>query len=146
MLSSYGDPFARLQQELERMLSSFEGPFTGAYPPLNAFDSGDEVVLKAELPGVDPEKLDVEVRDNTVTITGERMVEREGRVSPARAPQRGVPPHDSPPRPPGERRGEGRVPAWRPDRAYPEGEGGPSAPPPGRGRLRTKNGDDDHGT
>jgi HSP20 family protein len=75
MLSSYGDPFARLQQELERMLSSFEGPFTGAYPPLNAFDSGDEVVLKAELPGVDPEKLDVEVRDNTVTITGERTVE-----------------------------------------------------------------------
>jgi hypothetical protein len=27
MLTSYGDPFARLQQELERMLSSFEGPF-----------------------------------------------------------------------------------------------------------------------
>jgi HSP20 family protein len=29
-------------------------------------------VIKAELPGVDPAKLDVEVRDNTVTIKGER--------------------------------------------------------------------------
>ena len=72
MLTSYGDPFARLQQELERMLSSFEGPFAGAYPPLNVFDAGEEVVIKAELPGVDPAKLDVEVRDNTVTIKGER--------------------------------------------------------------------------
>jgi HSP20 family protein len=71
MFSSYGDPFAQLQQELERMLSSFEG-LTGVYPPLDVFDAGEEVVLKAELPGVDPAKLDVEVRDNTVTISGER--------------------------------------------------------------------------
>jgi HSP20 family protein len=72
MFSSYGDPFAQLQQELERMLSTVEGPFTGVYPPLNVFDAGEEVILKAELPGVDPSKLDVEVRDNTVTVTGER--------------------------------------------------------------------------
>ena len=70
--SSYGDPFARLQEELERMLSTFEGSYTGVYPPLNVFDAGEEVILKAELPGVDPAKLDVEVRDNTVTISGER--------------------------------------------------------------------------
>jgi HSP20 family protein len=72
MFSSYGDPFARLQEELERMLSTVEGPFTGVYPPLNVFDAGEEVVLKAELPGVDPSKLEIEVRDNTVTISGER--------------------------------------------------------------------------
>jgi HSP20 family protein len=72
MFSSYGDPFARLQDELERMLSTVEGAFTGVYPPLNVFDAGEEVILKAELPGVDPSKLEVEVRDNTVTISGER--------------------------------------------------------------------------
>jgi HSP20 family protein len=75
MFSSYGDPFARLQQELEQMLSSFEEPYSGVYPPLNVFDAGEEVVLKAELPGVDPAKLDVEVRDNTVTVKGERGFE-----------------------------------------------------------------------
>jgi len=75
MFSSYGDPFARLQQELEHMLSSFEGPYSGVYPPLNVFDGGEEVVLKAELPGVDPAKLDVEVRENTVTLKGERTFE-----------------------------------------------------------------------
>jgi HSP20 family protein len=72
MFSSYGDPFARLQEELERMLSAVEEPFTGVYPPLNVFDAGEEVILKAELPGVDPSQLEVEVRDNTVTISGER--------------------------------------------------------------------------
>jgi HSP20 family protein len=73
MFSSYGDPFARLQHELEQMLSSFEGPYSGVYPPIDVFDAGEEVVLKAELPGVDPGKLDVEVRDNTVTIKGDRV-------------------------------------------------------------------------
>ena len=72
MFSSYGDPFARLQDELERMLSTVEGPFGGVYPPLNVFDAGEEVILKAELPGVDPSKLEVEVRDSTVTVSGER--------------------------------------------------------------------------
>ena len=57
------------------MLSSFEGPYSGVYPPLNVFDAGEEVVLKAELPGVDPARLDVEVRDNTVTVKGERGFE-----------------------------------------------------------------------
>jgi len=82
MFGSYGDPFARLQQELEHMLSSFEGPHSGVYPPLNVFDAGEEVVLKAELPGVDPAKLDVEVRDNTVTLKGERTFENpEGKAA-----------------------------------------------------------------
>jgi HSP20 family protein len=75
MFSSYGDPFARLQQELEQMLSAFEGPGSGVYPPLDVFDAGEEVVLKAELPGVDPAKLDVEVRESTVTINGERTTD-----------------------------------------------------------------------
>jgi HSP20 family protein len=79
MFSSYGDPFARLQEELERTLSTFEGPYSGVYPPLDVFDAGEEVVLKAELPGVDPAKLDVEVRDNTVTLSGERTSETPDR-------------------------------------------------------------------
>jgi HSP20 family protein len=72
MWSTYGDPFARLQQELEHMLSAFEGQQTGVFPPVNLFDAGEEVVLKAELPGVEPDKLDVEVRDDAVTLSGER--------------------------------------------------------------------------
>lgn len=82
MFSSYGDPFARLQQELEQMLSTYEGSFSGVYPPMNVFDAGEEVVLKAELPGIDPAKLDVEVRDNTVTLKGERTADTpDGKVA-----------------------------------------------------------------
>jgi len=73
---SYGDPFVRLQQELEQMLSgTFSTPASGVYPAMNVFDAGDEVVLKAELPGVDPAKLEVDVRDATVTLSGERTLE-----------------------------------------------------------------------
>lgn len=72
MFGTHGDPFVRLQRELEQMLAAFEGRPSGAYPPVNVFDAGEEVVLKAELPGVEPDKLEVQVHDDTVTISGRR--------------------------------------------------------------------------
>jgi HSP20 family protein len=68
MALAYRDPFEQLQAEVERM---FE--WTGAvYPPVDVFDAGDAFVLKAEVPGVDPEKLDLTVEGDTVTLRGER--------------------------------------------------------------------------
>ena len=72
MFGTHGDPFVRLQRELEQMLAAFEGRPSGVYPPVNVFDAGEEIVLKAELPGVEPDNLDIEVHDDTVTISGRR--------------------------------------------------------------------------
>lgn len=70
----YGDPFVALQHELQQMLDGAFGGSTrgGVYPPVNVFDAEDEVVVKAELPGVPPEKLELDVRDDTISIRGER--------------------------------------------------------------------------
>lgn len=76
MVTPYRDPFAQLQRELERMLETTFGSVSastvGVYPTVNVFDAGEDYVIKAELPGVDPSKVDIEVQDNTLVLRGER--------------------------------------------------------------------------
>ena len=71
----YRDPFEELQRELEHMLgTAFEpvGKWSGLYPPVNVFDHGDAYVVKAEVPGIDPERIEISVEDDTLTLRGER--------------------------------------------------------------------------
>ena len=76
MVTPYRDPFAQLQRELERMLETTFGSVgastVGVYPTVNVFDAGEEFVVKAELPGVDPQKVEIDVQDNTLVLRGER--------------------------------------------------------------------------
>jgi HSP20 family protein len=68
----YGDPFEQLQTELDRMVSAAFGTPTGLYPLVNVFDAGDAFVVKAEVPGVDPKSVEINVEDDTLTFRGER--------------------------------------------------------------------------
>ena len=43
----------------------------GNVPPFNVYEADDAVVLTAELPGLDPEKVEVSVRADEVTVSGE---------------------------------------------------------------------------
>ena len=45
-------------------------PFEGKTPKVDVIDRDNEVMVKAELPGVDKKDLDVTVTQNTVTIKG----------------------------------------------------------------------------
>lgn len=78
MAIAYRDPFEQLQGELDRMLETAFGPVgtatAGVYPPVNVFDGGEDHVVKAELPGVDPEKIEIEVEDDTLVLRGERAL------------------------------------------------------------------------
>jgi len=46
-------------------------------PKVDIFDDGNNFVLSAELPGVSRENLDIDVRDNRLTIKGERKLENK---------------------------------------------------------------------
>ena len=49
-------------------------------PAVEAFTRGDDLVVRAELPGIDPEKdVDISVQDSLLTIRGERRQEDEER-------------------------------------------------------------------
>ncbi len=46
-------------------------------PPVDIFENGDSVVLKAELPGMDQKDIEVKIEDNTLILRGERKQEEE---------------------------------------------------------------------
>lgn len=46
-------------------------------PPVDVFDTPEAIVLKAELPGLKVEDVDVELDENVLTISGERRFEEK---------------------------------------------------------------------
>jgi HSP20 family protein len=45
---------------------------TGAYPPINVFQQGDNLVAILEVPGVSKEDLDIQAKDNAIRISGKK--------------------------------------------------------------------------
>jgi HSP20 family protein len=52
-------------------------PLEGRMPKVDVIDRDDELVVRAEVPGIDKDDLDVSVSDNTVTIKGETRHEEK---------------------------------------------------------------------
>jgi HSP20 family protein len=46
-------------------------------PTIDVFEEGDNVVVKAELPGMGKEDIDVKVTDDIITISGEKKKEEK---------------------------------------------------------------------
>jgi HSP20 family protein len=42
------------------------------YPPVDMCDTADQVVVRAEVPGIDPAELEITVSGNQLTLAGER--------------------------------------------------------------------------
>lgn len=80
MLWSIRNPwtdFEDMHREMNRMFGSLgERRRTGDYPPVNIRRNDHQAVLTAELPGMKPEDLDINVKHDTVTIRGERKEEQ----------------------------------------------------------------------
>ena len=48
---------------------------TGAFPPINIFQQGNDFVAIVELPGVDKANLQIEAKENTVRISGKKEID-----------------------------------------------------------------------
>lgn len=74
------DPFAdlnRMHRDIER---NFFGPRTREAdfaPPVDVHEDGESLVLRAELPGVKREDVDIGIDGNVLTLKGERKLEKE---------------------------------------------------------------------
>ena len=51
---------------------------TGLGFPLDVFDRGNEIVVKASLPGIRPDDVEITVTGDTLTIRGQMRTEEEG--------------------------------------------------------------------
>lgn len=52
-------------------------PFEGKHPRVDVIDKDNEIVIRAELPGIEKKDLDVSITDSTVTIKAENTHETE---------------------------------------------------------------------
>ena len=60
------------QGHLHRTLDDSQAHSAPEFPAVNIWNGAEAYVLTAEIPGIDPEKLDVAVVGDTVTIRGSR--------------------------------------------------------------------------
>jgi HSP20 family protein len=81
---TYGNPWRELDQLTNRLSQMFEAnafpmpSSAGAWAPaVSVEETQDELVLTAELPGVKPEDVDVEIENNILTIRGEKREQRK---------------------------------------------------------------------
>lgn len=65
------DPFAEFERATREM-SNREMSNRRNWMPVDAYRSGDRFFLHLDLPGVDPESIDLTVEKNTLTVTAER--------------------------------------------------------------------------
>jgi HSP20 family protein len=78
-----------LQNEMNRLFSTFfdpadSGGTNGAplrrwVPPMDLVEADDHFVLRADLPGLGPDDVNLEVEDNVLTLSGERRAEHESK-------------------------------------------------------------------
>jgi HSP20 family protein len=80
--------FSDMQSQMNRMFEQMLGNFaprggrqlegvTEWAPPIDVTTQNGNIVIRAELPGVKPEDVDITLQDNVLTISGERKAEQE---------------------------------------------------------------------
>ena len=80
------DPFAemdRLRREMDRLFDSYPGArgishVAGVFPALNLSEDNENLYVRAELPGVAPEDIEITTEENNLIIKGERKIPAEG--------------------------------------------------------------------
>jgi len=82
--SEFSEPasdYDRLRQGMEWLLDSFGSPSPGfasrVFPSINVTEDKDHYYLRAELPGVKSEELEISVLEDQVSIRGERKIPME---------------------------------------------------------------------
>jgi HSP20 family protein len=71
-----------MERELRRMLRGFDSPSEEPAsmalwaPPVDIFETDNEVVVRAECPGMEQKDLDIRIDNNALTIKGERRMDQ----------------------------------------------------------------------
>ena len=73
------DELESLQADVSRFFADAEAPRVKrarcAYPPLNVWSSADGLVIDAEIPGIDPDQVEVSVDGDELVLRGKINVE-----------------------------------------------------------------------
>ena len=83
------DPFVNFTLAMDRMLEDYLAPTeprsfagrvmsqAGVMPSIEVHETEQAYAVSAELPGIDPKDVQLDLRDNTLTLRGEKRSERK---------------------------------------------------------------------
>ena len=77
----------RVRREMDRLWDSFfeekptrRGEEVGEWlPSLDVAETENDIVVRAEIPGIDPKDIDISLANDLLTIKGEKKQEKEGK-------------------------------------------------------------------
>jgi HSP20 family protein len=80
--------FSTMQDRMNRMNRLFRESYspeapeealttTGFAPPVDIYEDEHNITLRLEVPGIDEKDIDVRIDNNTLTVHGERKIEKE---------------------------------------------------------------------
>lgn len=72
-----------MQRQMDRLMDALSGRRTGhvsagVFPPINLTEDQDNYYVRAELPGIEADKLDIQATGNNLSLSGERRIAEEG--------------------------------------------------------------------
>lgn len=80
-VSSPFDELERLRQRMDRLyedaVGAHRGAQAGVFPLINLSEDKDNYYIRAELPGVKADELDIQATANNIAISGERKITAE---------------------------------------------------------------------
>src|SRR6516165_8976234 len=90
-VSRYRDPFAEMRAEMDRLFDTFLGrgflarpapsaiaqPAATLAPSIDIRENDKEIIVEAELPGIEEKDIQVTVRDGILSLKGEKKSERD---------------------------------------------------------------------
>ena len=76
------DEIEKMRRQMDRLAGQFSGGystehFAGVYPLVNVTEDKDNFYIRAEVPGLDPDALEINVTSDSFTISGERRSENQ---------------------------------------------------------------------
>ena len=84
--TEYRSPFSeleRMQRNMNRLMDAFSGQTVagrtaGVFPLVNLTEDSDNYYVRAELPGLKSDELNIQAERNTISLSGERKIAAEG--------------------------------------------------------------------
>jgi HSP20 family protein len=75
--------FEKMRRDLDRLYGALRGgragePGAGVFPLMNVTEDNDRFYIRAELPGIKADELDITVTGDSLNISGERRFTAEG--------------------------------------------------------------------
>jgi HSP20 family protein len=79
MYSTVLDDLFNLSREMNRIFDRTGRPDRGRWPETNVYEDHDAYTVVAKVPGMEKSELELQMKDNALSIKGERKKENDGK-------------------------------------------------------------------